>query len=246
MDEGLAFQENKFVVFTGERTAIWAKLSAEGPVGHASKLIANTAFERISAAMTRLSALRKKNVDRLDQHPELTQGDVSTFNITVVQGGTTNDGGKTFAPNVIPSDAFLISDIRVALEDYTFVVQELKNICVEYSLKLSFVNEFDESVGPSPYSDRNSVWMRTIEDAVGNALSGVKVERAIFPAATDSRYIRRAGIAAFGFSPMRNTPSLLHDHNEYLERHVYLEGVDVMTKLIHQLANVAPQPVNKL
>jgi hypothetical protein len=36
----------------------------------------------------------------------------------------------------------------------------------------------------------------------------------IFPASTDARYFRELGIPAFGFSPMANTPILLHDHNE--------------------------------
>lgn len=246
MDEGLAFDEDKFVVFTGERTSIWAKLAAVGPVGHGSKLISHTAFERISAAITKLSKVRQESVDKLERDPSLSLGDVTTVNITVVQGGTTNDGGKTFAPNVIPSDAFMIADIRVALEDFSRIVAELKTICRDNDLTMTFVDNFDESVGPSPHSDRNSVWMRTIEHAVGAAVKGVRLEKAVFPAATDSRYVRRVGIPAFGFSPMRKTPSLLHDHNEYLERTVYLEGVDVMTSVVEMLANVPPQPLGKL
>jgi aminoacylase len=36
----------------------------------------------------------------------------------------------------------------------------------------------------------------------------------VFPASTDARYFRKIGLPAFGFSPMANTPVLLHDHNE--------------------------------
>ncbi|CUG86558.1 Hypothetical protein, putative [Bodo saltans] len=246
MDEGLAFTENKFVVFTGERTAIWARLEAVGPVGHASKLIPNTAIDRLSTAIRKLSTIRSENVHRLESDPKLALGDVTTVNITVLHGGTTNDGGKTFAPNVIPSDAFLIADIRVALEDYNVVVQTLKDISREEKLELTFQNKFDETEGPSPYSDRNSVWMRVIEDAIRKTTPDAELERAIFPAATDSRYVRRVGLPSFGFSPMRRTPSLLHDHNEYLERSVYLEGVEIMTALVHQLASVPAQPGHKL
>jgi len=38
----------------------------------------------------------------------------------------------------------------------------------------------------------------------------------VFPAATDSRYFRDLGLPAIGFSPMANTPLLLHDHNEVI------------------------------
>jgi aminoacylase len=246
MDEGLAFLEDKYVVFTGERTCMWVRMDASGPVGHASKLIPQTAIDRLSRAIQKLSSLRKENVQRLESDKSLALGDVTAVNITVLHGSTTNDGGKTFAPNVIPSDAFIIADIRVALEDYHTVLQFLKDISREENLQLTFTNRFDEVDGPSPYSDRNSVWMRAIEESIRKAVPDAVIELAIFPAATDSRYVRRVGLPAFGFSPMRRTPSLLHDHNEYLQRSVYLEGVEVMTTLIQQLASVPFQPSNKL
>jgi aminoacylase len=40
------------------------------------------------------------------------------------------------------------------------------------------------------------------------------LEPQIFPAATDSRYLRQLGVPALGFSPMRHTPVLLHDNDE--------------------------------
>eukprot|EP00758_Cryptobia_borreli_P000757 Tbor_TRINITY_DN1553_c0_g1::TRINITY_DN1553_c0_g1_i1::g.10063::m.10063/K14677/ACY1; aminoacylase len=235
LDEGLAFEEDKFVVFKGERTSVWAKLTAEGPVGHGSKLIPGTAIDRLSRAMERLTAARDRNVKKLASSDKMRLGDVTTFNITVMKGFTSNDDGKTFAPNVIPPDAFIIVDIRITLEDYKSTIEELKSIAKEYQLTISFDN-FDESLGPSPTSDSNSCWLGVIRRVIKS--TGVPLEEAIFPAATDSRYIRRAGVTAFGFSPMRKTPSLLHDHNEYLDRKTFLEGVDVYERLVQELANM--------
>jgi hypothetical protein len=39
------------------------------------------------------------------------------------------------------------------------------------------------------------------------------LETQIFPAGTDSRYLRGIHIPVMGFSPMNNTPILLHDHD---------------------------------
>ena len=236
MDEGLAHLEDKYVVYTGERTAARARFTASGPVGHGSKLIEGTAFEKISRAVVRLQALRDENVEKLKTSASVALGDVTTVNVTVVQGGTSNDGGKTFAPNVIPASAFLIADIRITLTDFKRITQELKVIAKECDLTLSFEDRFDESVGPSPYSDPNSVYGRTIVSSIEPF--GVPLERAIFPAATDSRYVRRVGVPAFGFSPMRKTPSLLHDHDEYLNHQTYAEGVDVMTEIVRNLASL--------
>ena len=64
------------------------------------------------------------------------------------------------------------------------------------------------------------------------------VKPQIFPAGTDSRYLRELGIPAIGFSPMNNTPILLHDHNEFLNENVFLDGIDIFTDIIENVANV--------
>lgn len=67
---------------------------------------------------------------------------------------------------------------------------------------------------------------------------GVQLEPEIFPAATDSRYLRDIGIPAIGISPIRNTPVLLHDHNEFLNEQVYLEGIQWYEEVIRRLGNI--------
>lgn len=65
----------------------------------------------------------------------------------------------------------------------------------------------------------------------------IPLEPEIFPAATDSRYLRQLKLPALGFSPIRNTPILLHDHNEYLHEDVFLEGIEVMVAVIRALSS---------
>ncbi|XP_006892321.1 PREDICTED: aminoacylase-1 isoform X3 [Elephantulus edwardii] len=68
------------------------------------------------------------------------------------------------------------------------------------------------------------------------------LEPEIFPAATDSRYIRAVGVPALGFSPMNHTPVLLHDHDERLHEAVFLRGIDIYTRLLSALASVPALP----
>lgn len=60
----------------------------------------------------------------------------------------------------------------------------------------------------------------------------------IFTGGTDSRYLRKSGIPALGFSPMNNTPVLLHDHDEWIGAETYLKGVQIYEKITSNLANV--------
>jgi hypothetical protein len=92
----------------------------------------------------------------------------------------------------------------------------------------------------------------------------------VFPAATDSRYVRGAGIPAIGFSPMNHTPVLLHDHDEYLNENVriqriyahrlcccmplmrrinptqiFLKGCETMKSIVERLANLEKHHLDK-
>ena len=64
----------------------------------------------------------------------------------------------------------------------------------------------------------------------------------VFPAATDSRWIRLVlGTPCFGFSPIRRTPILLHDHDEHVPVDIFLEGVRAFEALIPGLADAPPE-----
>jgi aminoacylase len=62
-------------------------------------------------------------------------------------------------------------------------------------------------------------------------------------AATDSRFLREVGIPALGVSYLKNTPLLLHDHDERMHEDIFLEGIDFYENLITQLSNVTAEQV---
>jgi aminoacylase len=89
----------------------------------------------------------------------------------------------------------------------------------------------------------------------------LKTNLLVFPGGTDSRYIRGiilsllrfvkilrlicdhfyfrgVGIPAIGFSPMNNTPVLLHDNDEFLKADIYLRGIEIYKKIIDKIANL--------
>ena len=72
----------------------------------------------------------------------------------------------------------------------------------------------------------------------GAEKSGLKVKFGIFPASTDSAYIREVGIPALGFSPMPNTEVRLHDHNEFLNERTFLDGIVVFYNIIKEIASI--------
>ena len=83
--------------------------------------------------------------------------------------------------------------------------------------------------------EKNSWWI-AIRDA--SKQFGVQLEPEIFPAATDSRYLREIGVPAIGISPIKQTKVLLHDHDEYLNRSVFIDGISWYELVLDRLGSV--------
>jgi aminoacylase len=88
-------------------------------------------------------------------------------------------------------------------------------------------------------ADSSNPWWPVFEEAVKRA-GGKLGKPEIFPASTDARYFRELGIPAFGFSPMANTPILLHDHNEVCVTTLHL--IHQLTKKNYRLCLLGLHP----
>lgn len=78
-------------------------------------------------------------------------------------------------------------------------------------------------------TDESNPWWSVFTQAIA-AVGGKLGKPEILPSTTDSRFIRQLGIPALGFSPMTNTPILLHDHNEvgnFVDLHIAMCRDDI-------------------
>jgi aminoacylase len=173
--------------------------------------------------------MRDKEEKRLKSDSKLSIGDVTTVNLTVIEGGV--------QPNVIPPEFKAKFDMRITPSMNLVELESRINSWCELagegvSLKFIQKNSIQAVTSTAP----DDPWWSAFSGAINDLKLLTKVE--IFPAATDSRYLRAVGYPAIGFSPMNHTPVLLHDHNEFLNRDVFLRGIDIYTKIIDKLANV--------
>ncbi|GMR45790.1 hypothetical protein PMAYCL1PPCAC_15985 [Pristionchus mayeri] len=199
-----------------------------GGTGHASKFVENTAIEKLHKFMDCALAFRAKQKANLDGNPDLHDGDVTTLNITVIEGGVQT--------NVVPEKIVIKVDCRVALtEDFYELEKRIRGWCEDDGVTLQFRSKSTMRI-VTP-TTRDDPWWAALEDVLDE--EGCPFTKEIFPAGTDSRYLRAKGLKAIGFSPMINTPSLLHDHNEYISESTFLRGVEIYEKLIERLADLA-------
>lgn len=255
IDEGLANPDNAFTAFYGERSPWWIFVNAKGPTGHASRFIANTAVSKLMTVANKGLSFRKEQESRLGHtggcsHAQAKKlGDVTTLNLTVLSAGVTGDGGQTYAMNVIPTEAVCGFDVRISPELSMKQVEEMLDTwCKEAGEGVTwkhadFTSPMQEHYITALHPTINP-WFTVFTKGVGRL--NRKVIPEIFPAATDSRFLRKLGIPAIGFSPMSNSPILLHEHNEYIDEGVFLEGVEVFIDLINALASTPECSTDKL
>jgi aminoacylase len=233
LDEGLASPDASMTLFKGERAPCWLYLKASGPTGHGSRLFEGTAVDKLHKCLEKFTSFRDAELSKLKAQG-LTLGEVTTVNINMLKSGVWSDhccGG--WQTNIIPPDAEAAVDIRIAPtvdlpQFYTMIEDWCKDVTLTYQQKTP-TNVI------TPTDDSNPWWV-AFKAACDTA--GAQLDIQIFPAATDSRYIRVAGVPAFGFSPINHTPILLHDHNEFLNEKIFLHGIEVYVPIIERLANV--------
>ncbi|EDW04843.1 GH11748 [Drosophila grimshawi] len=229
LDEGLASPTADFPVFYAERSVWRLTFKISGTAGHGSLLLPNTAGEKFQYILDKMMQLRKQQVACLENNPELKIGDVTTINLTRIGGGVQS--------NVVPPELTAGFDCRLALDvNHDEFITQLNTWMSEAGGGIEL--EFDQKhpyVPPTATDASNPFWLafKSATDELG-----LDIRPQIFTGGTDSRFLRKSGIPALGFSPMNNTPVLLHDHDEWIGADTYLKGVQIYQKIISNLANV--------
>ncbi|KAF2904640.1 hypothetical protein ILUMI_01524 [Ignelater luminosus] len=229
LDEGIASPDDVYALFNGERCIWYMHIHCPGQPGHGSLLLDNTAGEKVRRILNRFYEFREQEQKKLKGNSSLTIGDVTTVNLTRLRGGVQS--------NVVPSEFVLVIDCRIPVT--VNVVQfenTLKKWCDEAGEGVWIEYQQKQPQIPVTRLDESNAFWIAFKEASDNM--NIKLKPQIFTGGTDSRYIRSLGIPAIGFSPMNNTPVLLHDHNEYLNKDVFLRGIEIYSALIPAVANV--------
>lgn len=236
-DEGQASDVEEFCIYYGERVAWWINLTCNGPTGHGSRFIENTAAEKLQKVINSFLAFREEEKSRLQNKCAcLKLGDVTSINLTRLSGG--------IARNIVPSEFKATFDIRItpktSIKEFenklkTWIKEaegsdegSITYECKEWEVSKGFaLTSIDET---------KNAWWKCFLDSCKEL--NIKTSTEIFPAATDSRFLREKGIPAFGFTPLNNTPILLHDHNEFINDKIFEKGVDIYYTVVLNMANM--------
>ncbi len=241
LDEGCPHPESRYNVYVGERRTWWLVVRVEGAPGHGATFPETTPSQIAHMLMGRALEFRAKQRKRLENGEKI--GDVVGLNMVFMESGYPDKKQKSgYIGNMIPNVARFGLDMRVpptvGAEDMDAEV-------------MSWLKCGDKICDGVTWMWTNKVNIQQITDLKGQSwfkdaffdglksagVSKEELDIGIFEAATDARLVRSTGVPAIGFSPIRDTPNLLHKHDEYLERDGYMAGIRVYQHLIKSLAD---------
>ncbi|XP_049764518.1 aminoacylase-1-like [Schistocerca cancellata] len=205
------------------------KVRCRGFTGHGSILVPGTPGEKLRIVLDRFMDFRQEELDKLQQDPNLWMADVTSTNLTTVEGGS--------ALNVIPPEMSAVFDLRLnPLMDFDKLEEKIRQWCSDAGegVELEFLAK-QEKV-PTTLIGADNKWWTAFQEATEKL--EMKIKPLILPATSDARFIRRAGIPALGFMPINNTPILPHGIDEYITAASLLRGIDIFQGVLQEVANV--------
>ncbi|KAM5564190.1 hypothetical protein ABKV19_018687 [Rosa sericea] len=240
LDEGQANPGDEIRVFYGDRTPWNLIVKAKGMPGHGSRMFDNSAMENLMKSVELMTRFREA------QFAEVKAGNAANSEVISVNPVYFKSGivsGDGYAMNMQPSEAEAGFDIRIPATVDPELVR--KRIAEEWAPEARNLTYKLIEKGPTrdymgrplmtPTDDSNP-WWSVFKQAV--AAAGEKLAKPeILATTTDARFMRQQGIPTLGFSPMTNTPILLHDHNEFLKDTVFLKGIKVYESIISALSS---------
>ncbi|KAF7100163.1 hypothetical protein CFC21_101702 [Triticum aestivum] len=240
LDEGQASLTDVYRVFYADRLVWKLIVKATGAPGHGSKLFDGAAVENLMDCIETVAGYRDAQFEKV-KSGKYGPGEVVSVNPVYMNAGTPSPTG--FVMNMQPSEAEVGFDLRLPpTEDIEQIERRIreewapahKNLTYQL-MKKGPVSDVTGRPLLTPANESNP-WWSVFEQAIISS-GGKLAKPEILSSTTDARFVRQMGVPALGFSPMINTPILLHDHNEFLEDKVFLRGIEVYQHLIRALSS---------
>jgi acetylornithine deacetylase/succinyl-diaminopimelate desuccinylase-like protein len=242
-----------YLLQTGEKAMIWARLVAEAPPGHGSRLVARNAVTELAEAVAKigrfefpvqLTQTTRELIDELGRilgtDPEqvgpdelvLRTGSAAGF-ITATLRNTANPTMLTagYKSNVIPERAEACVDIRPLPGQEDAVLAQLAELIGD-RVRIELVTR-DTGLENPTHGE--------LVDAIGASIErhdpGVPVLPYLMPAGTDNKALSPLGIRGYGFAPLKlpatlDFPALFHGIDERVPLDALTFGRAVLADLL--------------
>ncbi|KAJ6642524.1 Aminoacylase-1 [Pseudolycoriella hygida] len=227
LDEGGVSSSNTIGIFYDERCPWQIEFTFNGATGHASLLLENTAGERLNYVVNKFMEMRKAEVNKAKSNVPL--GKVTSINLTILQGGV--------QANVVPPQFKAVFDVRLSVDvNHATFENQINQWCQEAGGGITVNYIIKTPKAPASRTDSTNPLWSVIETTARDF--NITVVPSILVGATDMRFLRKENISGFGFSPIINTPLLVHDNDEFVGATEYLNAITFFSKVLGNLFKI--------
>lgn len=232
-----------FGVSVGDKIVLWLRLRARGTAGHGSQPIPDNANMTLLAAIQKAMALpenSKQNavvaeMRRAIGEPLVVNKFTSAIQRNTISLTTLNSGvGSPPRVNVIPSSAEATLDCRILPgTNADEFVSEMKARINDPRVTVEVINAApDVSMSPS-----DTPLFATLRQVILKYHPGAVVTPMLVPFGTDSAYLQRRGVIAYGFTPMvldAATAATMHSDSERIPLEEFKTGLRMFYDVLRQ------------
>ncbi|RZB68945.1 Aminoacylase-1 [Glycine soja] len=205
LGEGQASPGDEFRVFYSDRVPWNVKIRARGLPEHGSRMYDGSAMENLMESVEVVNRFMESQFD------VVKAGNALNAEVVSVNPG--------FVMNVQPLGAEAGFDLR--LTPTTDAEEMRRRIAKEWAPAVRNMS-YEGLLGLNlEFSNYNGLLLWC------SSPQGLNNWPEILASTTNARYLKQKGIPVLSFSPMKNTPILLHDHNEHLKDIVFMKGIQV-------------------
>ncbi len=249
-----------FHVATNEKEMSPLRLTAVGTPGHGSRPHDDNSAVRLMRALVRLASWdrgitftpeTRDYVERLQRgglvdsvedtgaleaaiktSPDTLAAFVNTLNVTMVNAGIKS--------NVIPAKSEAIIDCRLLPgQSRRAWRDEVEAYIDDPAIEVAFMSGLDPAGAPPMVASQwDTELYRTIESVVTGAMEDAVVAPAVSIVGTDNRFLRRAGVTAYGFIPCLLSPEEragFHANDEFLTVDNLNMGCELMYEIVRRM-----------
>jgi acetylornithine deacetylase/succinyl-diaminopimelate desuccinylase-like protein len=242
-----------YLLQTGEKALVWAKLTARGPAAHGSRLMRDNAVTTLAEAVARigrkdwpirLTDTTRALVDELGRLLGLDPKEVGEDAVVLASGTasgfilatlrtTTNptvlEAG--YKHNVIPDTATALIDIRTLPGEEEAVLAEIRELIgPDIEIETLHADVGLENPFEGPLVDK-------VIALLGEHDPGAPVLPYLMSGGTDNKALSKLGITGYGFAPLQlpgdlNFPAMFHGVDERVPLASLDFGTTVLTDLL--------------
>lgn len=156
---GIASPTDTFNVYYAERCIWHIIFKINGTPGHGSLLLKNTAGEKLRKLLDRFFDYRAGQVAKLNENSDLTIGDVTTVNVTMLDGGVQS--------NVVPPDFTIMTDFRLAVDvNHEEFEAMFKDWCAQSGENIEYEWDLKDPFIPPTSLDESNIYWHAFKSAV--------------------------------------------------------------------------------